>query len=486
MGVGTACPPPSLLARGVIMNVRRNAVIAFAAVCPAIAQAQSTEELKAELGALKAHVQKLEAMIEKAEQPKPAPLPVPMPMPRSDEAAELGRLRIKADAMDDALESGGLKGLKISGYIDPSYVRNRNAATSSFVFLNNNSSINGSGESFGYDNTTFGSAMLNLDKELDGGTRLRISLMPSKSIASGYNFGNLVHEASASIPLGDQSTRLLLGQIPDWSGYELIPSTQNKLLTHNLLFDFSAANFYTGAGLQLLRGKWDSKIMIGNMNKARVDDGGERTPGVFYRVDYARGEFSGFGLSGTHAGFDADSTLGRVDLMEVDAFYTRGAWNLQGQLSYGGQQATAANRYGEARQRWYGLSSLLSYKVTARLEAIARLDYIFNGSGGGGVLGATLAPGCKDLAGFAANCPDGRNGFGSGMVWRGGQWVVYDPTRGANRGTLAFGTQYLLVPGVSVKGEYRYDYATARTFRTLDGQYRRDNQVIGVSTVVSF
>ncbi|NHZ82236.1 DUF3138 family protein [Massilia sp. CCM 8695] len=456
------------------MNEYRNAVIAFAAACPVIAQAQTTQELKAELDALKAHVRKLEALIDKAGQSKP------------DDSAELARLRVKTDAADDAAEASGLKGLKISGYIDPSYIRNRNAGTSSFVFLNNNSSINGSGESFGYDNTTFGSGMFNLDKELEGGTRLRISLMPSKGIASGYNFGNLVHEASASIPLGDQSTRLLLGQIPDWSGYEYIPSTQNKLLTHNLLFDFSAANFYTGAGLQLVRGKWDSKIMIGNMNRARVDDGGERTPGVFYRVDYARGEFSGFGLSGTHAGFDDDSAVGRVDLMEVDGFYTRGDWNIQGQLSYGGQQATAANLYGAARQRWYGLSSLVSYKIMPRLEAIARLDYIFNGTGGGGVFGATLAPGCKDLAGFAANCPDGRNGFGSGMVLRGGQWLVIDPTRGANRGTLSVGTQYLLVPGVSVKGEYRYDYATARVFKTFDGQYRRDNHVIGVSTVVSF
>ncbi|NHZ44638.1 DUF3138 family protein [Massilia aquatica] len=467
------------------MHVYRNAVIAFAAACPIVVQAQSTEQLKAELSALKAHVQKLEAMIETADQAK-AEAKAKATSPEPDTAAEVARLRVKSDAADDAMEASGLKGLKISGYIDPTYIRNRNAGTSSFVFLNNNSSINGSGESFGYDNTYFGSAMLNLDKELEGGSKVRISLMPSKGTASGYNFGNLVHEASASIPLGDQSTRLLLGQIPDWSGYEYIPSTQNKLLTHNLLFDFSAANFYTGAGLQLVRGKWDSKIMLGNMNSARVNDGGERTPGVFYRVDYARSEFSGFGMSGTHAGFDDDDTIGRLDLMEVDGFYTRGDWNIQGQLSYGRQQATAANRYGAQQQRWYGLSSLVSYKIMPRLDAIARFDYIFNGTGGGGVFGATLAPGCRDLAGFAANCPDGRNGFGPGMLFRAGEWFVLDPTRGANRGTLSVGTQYLLVPGVSVKGEYRYDYATARTFKTLDGQYRRDNQVIGVSTVVSF
>lgn len=456
------------------MHVYRNAVIAAAAACPVIAAGQTTQELKAELDALKAHVRKLEAMIDRAEQG------------RSEESSELARLRVKSDAADDAMETGGLKGLKVSGYIDPTYIRNRNASTSSFVFLNNNSSVNGSGESFGYDNTYFGSAMLNVDKELEGGTRLRISLMPSKGTASGYNFGNLVHEAWVSIPLASLSTRLFAGQIPDWSGYEAIASTQNKLITHNLLFDFSAANFYTGAGLQFVRGKFDSKVMVGNMNSARIDHAREKTPGLFYRVDYARSEFSGLGLSGTHSGFDDDSAFGRLDLVEVDGYRTRGDFNFQGQLSYGRQRATAANRYKVGRQRWYGLSSLMSYKVMPRLEAIARLDYLHNSRGGGGVFGATLGSGCKDLGGLEANCPDGRNGFGAGMAWSGEDWVVIDPARGANRAALALGTQYLLMPGVSVKGEYRYDRATARVFKTSSDQYRRDNHVIGVSTVVSF
>ncbi|MDQ1923428.1 DUF3138 family protein [Massilia pseudoviolaceinigra] len=456
------------------MHVYRNAVIAIAAACPVIAQAQTTQELKAELDALKAHVHKLEAMIERSERSQ------------SEDSAELARLRVKSDAADDAAETSGLKGLKISGYIDPTYIRNRNASTSSFVFLNNNSSVNGSGESFGYDNTYFGSAMLNVDKELEGGARLKISLMPSKGTAAGYNFGNLVHEASVSIPLGGLSTRVFAGQIPDWSGYEYIASTQNKLITHNLLFDFSAANFYTGAGLQFVRGKFDTKIMAGNMNSARIDHAREKTPGLFYRVDYAKSEFAGLGMSGTHSGFDDDSSFGRLDLLEVDGYHTRGDWNFQGQLSYGRQQATPANRYNVPRQRWYGLSSLMSYKVMPRLEAIARLDYIHNSRGGGGVFGSTLGSGCKDLGGLEANCPDGRNGFGAGMVWSGEDWVVLDPTRGANRAALSLGTQYLLMPGVSVKGEYRYDRANARVFKTSDDQYRRGNHVIGVSTVVSF
>lgn len=449
--------------------------VALSSAYPVAAPAQSMQELKAELEALKAHVHKLEAKIEQAGAVDPA---------------EVARLRVKTEAMEDAHEASGLKGLKISGYIDPTYIYNRNASTSSFVFLNNNSSINGSGESFGYDNTYFGSAMLNIDKELESGARMKISLMPSKGTAAGYNFGNLVHEASFSMPLGGLSTRVFVGQIPDWSGYEYIPSTQNKLITHNLLFDFSAANFYTGVGVEFIRAKWNSKVMLGNMNSARIDHRREKTPGLFYRVDYAKGEYTGFGFSGVHSGFDDDSTFGRLDLLEVDGYYTRGAWNFQGQLSYGRQEATAFNGYSTPRQRWYGASTLVSYKVTPRFETVARLDYINNSRGGGGVFGSTFGGICLDRAGLEANCPDGRNGFGSGMLFvdngMGGEWVVADPLRGTNRSALSLGASYALMPGVSLKGEYRYDRSTGRVFKTSEDQYRRDNSVIGVSTVISF
>lgn len=487
------------------MHLLKKLVVAIAIAYPAVAMAQSTKELKAELEALKSHVKKLEAMIEQvglqaqqassaaAQAGTQAAQATAQVAVQADKAgaetvdvAEFNRIRVKTEAMEDAAEVNGFKGLKISGYVDPTYIYNRNARTSSFVFLNNNSDINGSGEGFGYDNTYFGSGMLNFEKELEGGTKFKVTLMPSKGTASGYNFGNLVHEASVSVPLGDLNTRLIAGQIPDWAGYEYIPSTQNKLITHNLLFDFSAANFYTGAGVEFARGKWLSKIMIGNLNRARIDTAKQEAPGLFYRVDYAKGEFSGVGFSGTHAGFDDKQEFGRTDLVEVDGYFTRGDWNFQGQLSYGRQRATPYNGYSGARSHWYGLSSLASYKVTPRFETIARFDYINNKKNGGGVFGSTFGGTCLDQGGADANCPDGRNGFGSGMVFDGLNWVVADPSQGSNRYALSLGLNYALLPGVNVKGEYRYDRSSSRVFKTADDDYRRDNHVLGVSTVVSF
>lgn len=482
--------------------------IAIATAFPAVATAQSNKELKAELDALKSQVKRLEALIEKAGaqaaqantqaaaarteavaasgQAAAAAASAAKAGDGGIDVAEFNRIRVKTEAMEDLAEVNGFKGLKISGYIDPTYIYNRNARTSSFVFLNNNSDINGSGEGFGYDNTFFGSGMLTVDKELEGGTKFKVTLMPSKSAGAGYNWGNLVHEAFVSVPLGDLSTRLIAGQVADWTGYEYIPSTQNKLITHNLLFDFSAANFYTGAGMEIASGKWLSKFMVGNLNRSRIDTARQNSPGLFYRVDYAKGEFNGFGFSGIHSGFDDKAEFGRLDLVEVDGYFTRGDWNVQGQLSYGRQKSTPFNGYAGDRAHWWGLSTLASYKVTPRFETIARFDYINNKKNGGGVFGSTFGGVCMDTTGTEANCPDGRNGFGSGMTFDGTDWLVADPSTGTNRSALSLGVNYALMPGVSLKGEYRYDRSTGKVFKNADDQYRRDNQLLGVSTVVSF
>jgi Protein of unknown function (DUF3138) len=449
---------------------------------PGLALAQTAQELKAELDALKQHVKKLEAMIEKVSAQKTE---VPAAQGGVD-VAEFNRMRIKSEAAEDALEASGFKGLKISGYIDPTYIYNRNAKTSSFVFLNNNSPVNGSTESFGYDNTYFGSAFISLEKELDGGSKVKLTLMPSKGTAAGYNFGNLVHEATLNVPLDDPNTRFIAGQYADWTGYEVIASNQNKLITHNLLFDFSAPNFYTGAGLEMVRGKWNYKLFAGNLNRARIDVAERRSPGLFYRGDYAKGEFTSFGFGGVHSGFDDKDQFGRLDIVEVDGSFIRGDLTMQGQLTYGRQKQTPGNGFTGNFAKWYGFSSLVGLKLTPQLESIARFDYIYNKGNGGGVLGSTFGGTCKDTTGADANCPDGRNGFGSGMVFDGTSWVVADPGKGSNRYALSLGLNYALRTGVNLKMEYRYDRSSSNTFLDSKGGYRRDNHVLGFSSVLSF
>ena len=59
--------------------------------------------------------------------------------------------------------------------------------------------------------------------------------------------------APVSRPWGALTARRWLGQIPDWTGYELPLPAGNKFITHNLLFDFMAPTAYTGAVLDVKR-----------------------------------------------------------------------------------------------------------------------------------------------------------------------------------------------------------------------------------------
>ena len=210
-----------------------------------------------------------------------------------------------------------------------------------------------------------------------------------------------MQEASVSIPLSDLQTRFIAGHLPDWSGYEMLQSPLNKLITHNLLFDTTLPASYTGAGLELTRDKWIIKGMLANMSASKRN-AKEKTPVFAYRVDYAKGEFQGFGFAGIH-GKAANGTSNivdsngdtvtqpdsRVDTFEADAYFIRGPLTLQGQVSWGRQRKASITPAEDGTLRdayWSGLSGLFAYKIEPWLEGVVRVDHIFNSKNGGGLL----------------------------------------------------------------------------------------------------
>ncbi|MEO8057635.1 MAG: DUF3138 family protein [Burkholderiales bacterium] len=456
--------------------------LALAAAFPGGALAQSNEELLKELKALKDRVGELEKKLGD----KPAGEKQWGMTP--EQSADFNRIAVKTEALEDAIEAQGFKGLKISGQMEPTFIYNRQQNRAGFQFLN---AVGDDG--YNYDNSYFGMAMIDFQKEMDGGTKWRLTLAPNRGVGAVFDGQSIVHEASVSIPLGDLQTRLIAGQIPDWSGYEYLPPTQNKLITHNLLFDLTLPTAYTGAGMEVTSGKWIVKGVVANMNASRKSSG-NKTPVFAYRVDYSKGEYQGFGFAGVHgkaANFRADDGVGNpvtgdpydtrdsfVNLFEADAYFIRGDWTVLGQLSYGQQRKgaiTADPVTGELRDsRWYGASALAAYKFTPRFEGIARLDYINNRKNGGGLLGYTFS--------------DDRNGIGPGYVGDGaGGWTVADPERGANRMALSFGVGYLFNAYTTFKAEYRLDRANQAVFiDAKDGSYSKSNHLLGASMVLSF
>ncbi|MGH6646369.1 DUF3138 family protein [Aquabacterium sp.] len=466
------------------------------AVClafPAVAHAGVNEDILNELKALKSRVAELEKKLE-AQDAKIAETPQGM---TEQQQQDFNRIAVKAEAMEDSRDALGLKNLKISGYMDPTFIYNQRQDRAGFQFLNRVDLGNG-GDGYNYDNSYFGAAVIDFTKETDGGSRWRLTLAPNRGVGSVFDGNSPIHEASVSIPLTDLQTRLIAGQIPDWSGYEYLQPTLNKLITHNLLFDFTLPTAYTGAGLEVTRGKWLSKVVLANVNASKRGQR-ETSPGLAYRVDYAKGEFQGFGFAGVHGkaanfrAFDDDGNAAinpisaeaystrdtRIDLFELDAYFIRGDWTVQGQVSYGRQANAAVSAdaaTGDLRDsHWWGVSALAAYKFEPRLEGTVRADFINNRKNGGGLLGYTAA--------------DDRNGLGpavSGLDINGDP--IYDtPDRGVNRSALTFGLSYLYNLNTTFKFEYRFDHASGPVFLDAkDGGYKKNNQLIGTSVLVSF
>lgn len=451
--------------------------VAIATAFPMVqsAHAQTNAELKQEIDLLK---QQLQVLMKKVEASTAASASNQVPV----DPQEFNRVKIKAESTEDALQVSGVKGLKVNGMVDPTFIYSQNQDRSGFVFLNNFDARSVE-VPYAFDNGNFGHVMLDLQKETEGGNKWRLTLVPHKSASSAYNLGSIVHEASVSIPLIDQTTRLIAGQIPDWSGYEYLGAHQQPLITHNMLFDFTIPSFYSGAGMEITRGKWIGKFLLGNVNQvARAS--GDKDPSLNYRVDYSKGEFSGFGFAGTHT-FGAN----RADLLEVDGYFTRGDWTFQGQVGVGKWAGMGADQLnGPTDAQWWGLSGLTGYKVTPRLQAVARFDYINNSKNGGGMFGYAN----NTVAGTVAF--DNRNGFGPS------QQDIADYTAGnigklvgGNRYALSVGFNYLLNPTTTWKMELRNDGATKDVFQDFrndstgaTGVFRNTNILLGTSVVVSF
>ena len=245
-----------------------------------------------------------------------------------------------------------------------------------------------------------------------------------------------------------------------------------------------APTAYTGAVLDLTRGKWQTRVGLANLNTPRQGSG-NKSPVFIYRVDRDMGEFAGWGFAGLHGkgynyaadGTEAEGRNTMIHLFGVDGWYTRGDWSLFGQASYGQQKKAAIwTDEGLRDARWWGLSGTAAYLVTPRLEAVVRADYVRNTKNGGGLLGYSF--------------DDPVNGIGRGMAGfddDGNPVVAGDPSKGANRYALTLGGNWRYDENVLFKFEYRWDAASQAVFYDeQDGDFRKNSQLLGASVVVSF
>ncbi len=471
--------------------------LAFALAFPVSASAATNAQLKSEIDMLKAQVAELKKMI--MEKATPAPVVVAAPAPPAPvmkptvDVAEFNRIRVKVEAMEDAHEESGFKGMKVSGYIDPTYIFNQRTGRGSIQFMNDlgGSNINNFGEDmYSYTTSNLGGATIKFEKDFGAGTVV-VALRPRKD-ATG---GGLFETAMLNVPLENGMT-LMAGKTASFNGYELGDATMNKLVTHNLLYDFGGPAFVTGAGLKFDAAGFSWQTMLGNLNGFN-DLPGSKGSGLHWRGDYELSEFDGFGLNGMHGHIYGS----RYNYVDLDYWYTKGDLTMNAQIEASKHKGQAFNG-GDSSH--LGLSGLIAYKFTPDWEAVARADYYKNNKNGGfgpaffwgaddgannGCLGLADLETDPTGATLATGCGDYRNGFGPGAVFDGGLgvWGISDFSNGAKRTALSLGLNYTLNDNATIKLELRHDRSNLNSFYDFaDGTFKRSNNTFGVQTVVKF
>ena len=430
------------------MNLQRKLlIVALASAMPmASVYAQSAADLQKDIAALKAQLQLLQQKVDALVGPADAP-PV---------AQQITRIEQKQELADEVMAQSGLKGMTFKGVVEAAYGYDSSTGSHSF------GASDGTGGG--------GNAMLELTKETEDGEGVNWTLRLTPGAAS------LVQEATVSVGVAP-GMRVFGGLVPDFQGYESLFAHQNPLVSHNALYDLAGPTNYSGIGMmQELSKDIALKWIVGNIDSGSdVDAVGtalKPSVGLAYRFDWTVSQYSYLGFSGAHS-----SSTRAFDVLAVDGGFTRGDWQFNGQLTTG-QLKDGAYAGGDAS--WTGVSGLVGYKLTPRLQLLARADYVENRKNGGGTYVYNYLNNPLDTLGSGATAG---TGLGPEMDSAG---AIADPTVGANLTRLSLGSHYLLNASTQWKTEIRFDQSSGYNFTDENGAPKRDKLMFGTSLVVSF
>ena len=489
--------------------MKRLMISALIASLPGMAHADGTQD---QIAQLKAQLAAMQAKIDALQQSVQAQQDALSPEDAAQMKQQVANQQLKVDSLQTAATEGPLAGLSVTGYLDPTYIFNKNAQSSSFLFANHSSS-------YTYDNSTMGDVYLDIKKTFGVGPTApdaEITIMPNRGNGetlsqndSGSIGNNIINTAQINFPLSD-TTAIVAGLIPGFGGYDVQQSNQMVALTHNLLYDFSDPGSYVGVGMTWSHGNWATKFLVGNEQNrtrgAQVSNNGEvksnRTPTVTGRVDYTWSSAIDIGgsvslgkqtlINGANSGSSGCSSGGygyqcsasnpftAYEYGEVDATYNLNDVQLNAEASYGTQKQAAFNG-GDAA--WYGVSLQAHEKWNAdtfgRMGATLRYDYLNdsrNGGGGGGIV----------LNGTNQSGLDGSNGFGVDPVCLANSTNGGLSCKGTTRQSLAADLLFYPTDQLMLKLELRHDMANQGVFLKSDGSYTRSNDIFGAQMVYTF
>ncbi|SCK28006.1 DUF3138 family protein [Vogesella sp. LIG4] len=496
--------------------MKRLISIAVIAALPQIASADAAatdNEMAARLDAMQRKIDALESAL------KNTGITTSDQQSRDDETEDikqrLNKQELLVQSLTDAANTGPIAGLSVTGYIDPVYIYNRNAKTSGFSFMNH-------ANNYTYFNSSIGDVFLDIKKTFGTGPTapfVDIQLEPNRGAGNvtldGAAGGGIFNTAQVTFPL-DETNQFVAGLMPGLSGYEYQSSNQFPTLTHNLLYDFSAPGYFAGVGYNgsTASGDYSWKVLLGNEqnrthpNSVLDANGGShsnRNPTLAWRIDKVKGLWdwgwsAAVGKQSVYTGNAQNSCQeGSFGLnclsnspftpymyTEFDASYVAADFTFNAELDLGRQKSAAWNG-GDAD--WWGFSLLAlrkwRFEPLGLIGSSLRFDYLDTSRNGGGA--GTTFTGGSALDGMQASAgTDGVNGFGIAPSCLASSPNNGLECRGARRQDIALDFMLYPTSNVTVKFEYRHDWADLPVFQKSDGSWSKSNDVIGSSFIYSF
>jgi len=423
---------------------------------------------------------------------------------------QVSNMALKVDSLEDAASTGPLANLSVTGYLDPVYLFNRAQHSSGFQFVNHDPGV------YDYYNSTIGDVYLDIKKSFGVGPlapAAEFVIQPNRGFGSvfanerGGVGNNIFTQADITVPLNSLYT-FEAGLMTGLAGYEVQPSNQMLMLTHNLLYDFSEPGNIVGIGLKGSNATYTHlwQVILGNeqvhtaasiVNAPNNTTKSNVTPTLMGRFDDVLSTALDIGVSGTigrqtlfsqcptAGGYgyqcNASSPFGMDRYIETDLTYTKDKYQLNAQLDYGQLQKGAWNG---GTAKWYGISLLGYRKWTSawfgHMGASLRADYLNDTANGGG--------GSDILYGTSAATPagDGANGFGIAPSCLQASTSNGSACKGAAHYDITTDLLFYPTPQITVKLEYRHDQANHAVFLYSNGSYSRSNDIAATQFIYAF
>ena len=324
------------------------------------------------------------------------------------------------------------EGLKISGFVDTSYVYDDNAESNTFSLDQIELDI---------EKTISDTASLRTDLNFVNGDE-EDGLTVDEIMEQGYvTFGCPILNG----------TEFTFGKFNAPIGFELLDAPDMYQFSHALVFDYGLPTNLTGLmGAFGLGEVIDISLYIVNGWDVISDNNKEKTYGG--RIGFTPSESLNFGISGIYGAEKDNDNSDKRSVIDIDATMTpTDALTIGAEVNFGGEEDSSVKTMGDDAE-WFGCLLMAHYDMSDRMGLTLRYDYF-----------------------------DDKDGYAFGLV-SGGD----DAGKQVKMQSVTIAPTFVIADGAGFLIEYRYDFADEDFFEDADGKYTDNNHTVAFEFTYSF